>query len=121
MKVWKLVSGILSIIFAAIVLFQSCAVGVSNVLESNTTDTSGSSGVLVTIMMLAGGIVSIATRKSGKGGSIATAILFLFGALFGFMTTGKYAEGDLRLWAGWCLICGIIALISIFTAKKKNA
>ena len=34
MKVWKLVSGILSIILFVFVSFQSCAAGVSNALES---------------------------------------------------------------------------------------
>lgn len=35
MKVWKLVSGILSIILFVFVSFQSCAAGVSNALEAN--------------------------------------------------------------------------------------
>lgn len=34
MKVWKLVSGILSIILFVFVSFQSCAAGVSNALEA---------------------------------------------------------------------------------------
>ena len=71
MKVWKLVSGILSIILFVLVTFQSCAAGVANTLENNG-EMSGSAGVIVAIFMLAGGIVSIATRKStGKGGNIA--------------------------------------------------
>ena len=70
MKVWKLVSGILSIILFVFVSFQSCAAGVSNALEANG-EASGSAGIIVAILMLAGGIVSIATRKSlGKGGTI---------------------------------------------------
>lgn len=70
MKVWKLVSGILSIILFVFVSFQSCAAGVSNALEANG-EASGSAGIIVAILMLAGGIVSIATRKSlGKGGKI---------------------------------------------------
>ena len=67
MRVWKLVSGILSIILFAVVMFQSCAAGVVNALEDNG-GISGSVGVIVGILMLAGGIVSIATRnKTGKG------------------------------------------------------
>lgn len=76
MKVWKLVSGILSIILFVFVSFQSCAAGVSNALEANG-EASGSAGIIVAILMLAGGIVSIATRKSlGKGGNIALIVLF---------------------------------------------
>lgn len=76
MKVWKLVSGILSIILFVFVSFQSCAAGVSNALEANG-EASGSAGIIVAILMLAGGIVSIATRRSlGKGGNIALIVLF---------------------------------------------
>ena len=76
MRVWKLVSGILSIILFAVVMFQSCAAGVVNALEDNG-GISGSVGVIVGILMLAGGIVSIATRnKTGKGHDIALIVLF---------------------------------------------
>ena len=77
MKIWKLVSGILSIILFVFVSFQSCAAGVSNALEANG-EASGSAGIIVAILMLAGGIVSIATRKSlGKGGNIALIVLLV--------------------------------------------
>ena len=62
MRVWKLVSGILSIILFAVVMFQSCAAGVVNALEDNG-GISGSVGVIGGILMLAGGIVSIATSN----------------------------------------------------------
>ena len=59
MKVWKLVSGILSIILFVFVSFQSCAAGLSNALEANG-EASGTAGIMVAVFMLAGGIVSIA-------------------------------------------------------------
>ena len=100
MKVWKLVSGILSIILFVFVSFQSCAAGVSNALEANG-EASGSAGIIVAILMLAGGIVSIATRKSlGKGGNIA--LIVLFGL------------------AGWCLINAVLAVVALVMAKKNN-
>ena len=111
MKVWKLVSGILSIILFVFVSFQSCAAGVSNALEANG-EASGSAGIIVAILMLAGGIVSIATRKSlGKGGNIALIVLFGLAAIIGFAGYGSFS--DLAIWAGWCLIkcssCGSCA------------
>ena len=51
MKVWKLVSGILSIILFVLVMFQSCAAGVSNSLEENG-EVGGSAGIIVAIMLL---------------------------------------------------------------------
>ena len=108
MKTWKLVSGILSIILFVFVSFQSCAAGISNTLEANG-EAGGSAGIVVAILLLAGGIVSIATRNGGKGGNIAIIVLYGIGALLGFALAGSYA--DLNVWAGWCLICVILAIL----------
>ena len=116
MKTRKLVSGILSIILFLLVTFQSCAAGVLNALEENG-ESSGSAGLMVSILMLAGGIVSIATRKGGKGGNIALIVIFGLAALIGFTMAGSFA--DLTIWAGWCLICAVLALISLIKGNKK--
>lgn len=116
MKTWKLVSGILSIILFLLVTFQSCAAGVLNALEENG-ESSGSAGLMVSTLMLAGGIVSIATRKGGKGGNIALIVIFGLAALIGFTMAGSFA--DLTIWAGWCLICAVLALISLIKGNKK--
>ena len=115
MKTWKLVSGILSMILFVIVTFQSCAAGAANSLEANG-ETSGSAGVLVAILMLAGGIVSVATRNAEKkGGNIALIVLFGLAALVGFTGFGSFS--DLAIWAGWCLINAILAVVAIVTKK----
>jgi hypothetical protein len=67
-------------------------------------------------LLLAGGIVSIATRKSeGKGGNIALIILFGIAALTGFAGHGNYS--DLIIWSIWCLINALIAIIGIVKNK----
>ena len=114
MKTWKLVSGILSIIMFVFVTFQSCAAGISNSIEDNG-EVGGSAGIIVAIMLLAGGIVSIATRNSkGKGGNIAVIVL---GAIMGFTMAGSYT--DLIIWAAWCAICAVLALISMIKKPKQ--
>lgn len=116
MKTWKLVSGILSIVFCFATLFQSCAAGIYNTLL-DTGDIGGSVGVLVTILLLAGGIVSIATRKScGNGGDVAIIVLFGIAALSGYVSASVYK--DLVIWATWCLICAVLAVVSI--VKRSN-
>lgn len=115
MKTWKLVSGILSIILFVLVTFQSCAAGMYNAMTENG-ESSGSAGIIVAIMLLAGGIVSIATRNGGKGGNIPIIILYAIGALFGFTMAGSYS--DLVIWAGWCLICAVFAIISLMKGKN---
>jgi len=117
MSIWKLVSGILSIVLAVFVFFQSSLAGLSNALSENG-EVGGSAGIIVAICLLAGGIVSIATRNGGKGASIALIIIFGFAALCGFLLAGSY--GDLTIWAGWCLICAVIASIVLIKGKKTD-
>ena len=83
MKTWKLVSGIISIVLFAFVIFQSCAAGISNSLAEN----------------------------GESGGSAGLIVLFALGALCGFTMAGSYA--DLNVWAAWCLICAVFAAISL--------
>ena len=113
-KAWKLVSGILSIVFFIWVMFQSCAVNVANVLNENTKDTSAGGGILLSLLMLTGGIVSVATQSSGKKSNVAIYIIYFLAAYLGFSNLGTY--GDLVIWSSWCLICGIVAVI----ASKKE-
>ncbi|HIT73878.1 MAG TPA: hypothetical protein IAD10_09490 [Candidatus Fimicola cottocaccae] len=116
MKTWKLVSGILSIVLCLFVMFQSCAAGAANAL-SNNGEVSGSAGFIVSIMMLVGGIVSVVNRKGGKGGNIAIIVLYGIAALFGFTLAGSYA--DLKIWSSWCLICAVLALVSLIKKNKE--
>ena len=67
-------------------------------------------------MLLAAGIVSIASRKGGKGGSIALIVLYGIGALCGYTMAGSYS--DLIIWASWCLICAVLAIVSLVKSNK---
>lgn len=113
MKTAKLVIGIISIVLFLLVTVQSCAAGIGNALAANG-EVSGTAGFIVAVMLLAGGIVSIAGRNS-KGGAIACAILYILGALIGFANAGSYS--DLYIWAGLCAVLAVFFLISIFTQK----
>lgn len=117
MKTWKLVSGILSMVLFAVIEFQSCAAGVVNALEDNG-GSSGTVGFLCGILMLVGGIVSVASRKSeGKGGNIALIIIFGLTALIGFAGYGNYS--DLIVWSVWAAINAVLAIVALITSKKK--
>ncbi|MBR6018851.1 MAG: hypothetical protein IK055_01375 [Lachnospiraceae bacterium] len=118
MKTWKLVAGILSIILFVIIMVQSCAAGAVNALEKNGGN-SGSVGFICGILVLTGGIVSVATRNStGKGGNVALIILFGLAALFGFTGYGNYK--DLVVWSFWAAINALIAFVAIINAKKSQ-
>ena len=118
MKTSKLVLGILSIIISVFVFLQSMAAGLLNAMTENG-EVSGSGGLLVSMLMLAGGIVMIATRKAEKkGGSIAGLVLYLLAALLGFSTAGSYK--DLNIWAGVCLLLAGLNLIALIQIGKKQ-
>lgn len=121
MKVWKLVSGILSIILSVFVGFQSTLVGLANSLTFSK-EASGFAGIIVAILLLVGGIVSIVTRNGGYSGDIALIILFGLGAVIGFLCARERFK-DLAIWAAWCMICAGGAGDSIIyraVAKKKE-
>ena len=116
MKTLKLILGILSIVLAAMVLFQSCAAGVANTLSDNG-ESGGTGGFALALGMIAGGIIMIATRASGKkGGSIAALILYALAALIGFVSAGSYA--DLNIWAGLCAVLAVINFIAMLLIKR---
>lgn len=119
MKVWKLVSGIISIVLFAVVSFQSCAVGVADALGDGK-DGGGSAGIMVAFLMLAGGIVSITTRKvKGMGGNIALIVLFGIASACAFGGSSKI-YGDLPFWGAWCLVNCILAIVSLIKNKRAN-
>ena len=92
MKTWKLVSGIISIVLSVFVVFQSMMAGLANALEESG-QSSGSAGLVVSICMLCGGIVSIVSRKNNsKGTNIALIILFGLATLIGFVLAGNYSD-----------------------------
>ncbi|MCM1315495.1 MAG: hypothetical protein NC205_03500 [Prevotella sp.] len=117
MKTTKLILGILTIVISCFVLFQSCAAGTANAL-SNNGESSGTGGALVSLLMLAGGITMIVSRKSSaKGGSIAGVIIFGISALIGFTSAGSVFK-DLIVWAVLCVILAVINLIAVLCCKS---
>ena len=47
MKSLRLIIGILSLVLCLVVVFQSCATGVVNGIEQNTSDTSAGGGIIL--------------------------------------------------------------------------
>ena len=117
MKTAKLIIGIISIVLFLVIIFQSCAVGVVNVIESNADDTSGSAGVLLAFMMLIAGIVGIASRKS-KGGGITAGVFYIISALIGFANLGTF--GDLIAWSVLSLAFGVVFIVGSCRMKRNE-
>ncbi len=110
LRIWKIVSGILSIILCFVVSYQTFFVQIGAILFG-VGGMSIVAGSFVSIMLLVGGIVSLVTNKGSNGGDIALVIIFLLAAIVGFLFAGIY--GDLIVWSIWCLICMFVSLFSI--------
>lgn len=116
----RLVFGILAIILFALIALQSCAAGVSNALEESDSF-SGSSGLFLSVFMLAGGITGVATRKSEKrSGPLAAGILFVIGALLGATSWGSDYE-DLKVWTVVSLLFATFYIVCAIKSKSRTS
>ena len=121
MKLWRLFSGIVSILLYSIVISQSKLAFVVEKLGGQEGK-EGTAGTTVAYCMLIGGIASLFLFWSkGKLGSIILAVIFGIGAIAGYSNAGFFK--DLLVWATWCLICALMALDTIVVEdeKKKKA
>lgn len=122
MKVWKLVSGILSIIWSGWVMLGAGVTGFLSDMEGSKDDGTAVVvvGFFVSILMVAGGIVSIAVKnKIDERSNGALAIIFGIATIIGFAGGGKF--DILEIWAVWCLACAVNAIVCIFQNRKNKS
>ncbi|MDR1699719.1 MAG: hypothetical protein LBR68_00825 [Lachnoclostridium sp.] len=117
MKTAKLVLGIISMVLFIVITMQSCAVGIVNTVEG-TGEVSGTAGMMLAICMLVAGIVGVATRNKGKGGSFTAGGFYLVGAIIAAANAGTY--GDLTVWTVISAIFGIVFILGTILAKPKD-
>ena len=116
-SVGRLVIGIILLVLSLVILFQSCAAGVVNTLEENTSDAGGTAGFILAILMIAAGIVSICTRNSSsKAGPIVTAVMLLIGAILALCNAAVYQ--DLIVWGIISIVLAIVYVICAVKTKK---
>lgn len=114
-QTWKLVSGIITLVFAGIIgLLTGCA-SILGDLAGHTDEainTKFSSSAIAIVC----GIVSIATRKrTDNKGNIA---IIVFGVWSGLMALDPISSDTLQ--AVWMLICAAVAGFAIYYTKKHT-
>ena len=115
----RLAIGVISIVLFVFIMFQSCAVGVSNALEENGS-TSGSAGFMLAVFMLTAGIVGICTRNSkSRVGVIIATVLYWFAALLSVGESKTYP--DIAVWGVVAFIFGLVFLICAIKTKKQKS
>ena len=118
MKTSRLVLGIISMVLFLIIMFQSCAAGVVEVIDENEESTASVAGVFVALMLLTTGIVAVCTRKSIPGGFVCGG-LYLLAGIIGLAGHGIYE--DLIVWSIVSIIFAIVFIIeSIIMIKKAK-
>lgn len=109
--------GVISIVLFFVVSFQSCAVGVGNAL-GETGDTTGTTGIFFSFIILISGIVGLSTRNSkSKIGAFVTSFLYLFAFLITRGTGENF--GDLPIWGNVSLFFSLLFFICAIKTKKK--
>lgn len=118
MKTTKLVVGIIMIILAVFIVFQSMVAGLGNAM-SNNGEVSGSAGIIMAIIYLIAGIVYLATKKQKKlTADIINAIILALGWLLSIANAGSYS--DLMIWGWLALIIGLVFLFWHWAINKKQ-
>ncbi len=118
MKTLRLIVGIISIVLVLVIIFQSCAAGVGNVL-SGGAETSGFAGFIFSICFLIAGIVGVVTREEkGGGGAITSIVFYVIGGLIGISNYGSFA--DLQIWSILSFIFASLYLLSIIFDPRKR-
>lgn len=111
----RLVISIMALVLSMVVLFQACAAGTYNVL-SESDDLGGTAGFIVALLVIAAGVVGIATRRSeGNKGMLVTAVLFLFAALIGFMNSAVFQ--DLMVWGILFTLFGLFFILCFMKSR----
>ncbi len=114
MKIWKLISGILSILLSAFLFYQSRFAPLADILSGGGN--AGTAGVIAAITILAGGILSLFVKSGSVGGNLAITVLYGIAAICGFHFSGTFPA--FGLYAIWCLICAFLALIDLAVNRR---
>ncbi len=100
MRIWKIISGVLSIAAGLLTAYQSYFVSPpDNALLP-------AAGLAAAALLFIAGIIAIASSRGSMGADIVLISLYGVGALVGFTLTG------LLLISLWCLLCAVLALVS---------
>ena len=119
-SVGRLIIGIILLVLSLFVLFQSCAAGLVNTHEENTSDAGGTAGFIVAVFMIVAGIIAIVTRNSkSKAGPIVAAVILILGSIIAFFNSAVFE--DLVIWGVVSIAFGIVFIIcGVKTPKTRK-
>lgn len=120
MKIWKIVSGIISLLIMLIILNSGYSmIDYANEYGVPVYEEIGFSHMAIGIFLFPLGIVSLVTAfRNNKGCNIAIVVLGLFAMYFGYFES-KLSFGGI-VCATWSLACVIVAIINLINIKEYS-
>ena len=113
MKIFKLIVGILCILLAGFVAFQSFYLGSGSAIFK-PLEISGTIAIIIIVLLVLCGLTTASTfRSRGVGGEVFCILLLSLATVAGVLFRGSIPE--LRLWTGICLALDVFNLLSLFT------
>ena len=116
MSIAKLVTGIISIVICVIMFLQSCAITFADALAKQHS-VSGAAGIFIALLILAIGIISIATKNKGtRGGCVAIVFISIIACYVGYKNSGEFK--DLIIWSIWSGAMGVLSFVQLIIIDK---
>lgn len=110
----RFIISIVTLVFTFLILFQSCAVGLSNSLEGNF-EIGGSAGIVLCICWWVAGILNISKRKDMRTARDA-GIAYIIAGVIGLLLAGSFS--DLKIYS---IASFIFAVICYLASKGSTA
>lgn len=109
----RFIISIVTMVFTFLILFQSCAAGLSNSLEGNL-EIGGTAGIILCICWWVAGILNISKRKEFRSARNATIAYIIAGAI-GLLLSGSFY--DLKIYS---ILSFVFAFICHLAAKNDS-
>jgi hypothetical protein len=116
MKAWKIISGILSILFSIVV----AVISVLHIFATTVSDTPlmGFFGLFAAFLLFLAGLISLCTCRGYLGGNITTLIFYVLTLAASLVRLDYYPH--LLFSAVWSGVCALVMFILCFFSRKKK-
>lgn len=109
---WRVFSGIFSILFSLPVFTEAVWY-----LNAERSGIESFLNILVSIMLLVGGVISIVLKKGGKSVDMMLMVAFGTGSLLCLLLIFMATLAEVDFFAWWCLVCFVVSMVSCLKAK----
>lgn len=116
MKAWKIISGIISILFS----FVLTIISVLQIIATSVSDAplKGFLGLFAAVLLFIAGLISLCSCRGYLGGNITTLVFYVL-TLTACLVNLRYYP-HLLFGAVWSGVCALVMFILCFFSRRKN-